>query len=172
MFYQSYGMEVTKYEESIKYFENTIKILIMSKWENHQYYDLANSLSFNNNNNTNDINSQNSVKQLNLFLSYLKYHSSFLVDGGIISILISGHLKINKTKIYATYAADGDNCDTYTPIFIEKVAASILIGILLKINEMVYPIELSLHNSNNKNNTNSKNNSSITNIMCCIYLFD
>ena len=44
VFYHSYGMELRKYEESIKYFENTIKIA--SKWKNYQYYELANSLKF------------------------------------------------------------------------------------------------------------------------------
>ena len=31
-------------------------MLITPKWKNYQYYDMANSLSFNNDNNTNDIN--------------------------------------------------------------------------------------------------------------------
>ena len=63
MFYQPYGMELRKYEKSIKYFENPIKIA--PKWKNYQCYELANSLSFNNNN------SQNSVKESNLFLSII-----------------------------------------------------------------------------------------------------
>ena len=64
MFCKHYGMELTKYEEWIKYFENRIKI--GTKLKNYQYYDLANSLNFNNNNNdNNDSNSQNRVKQSN-----------------------------------------------------------------------------------------------------------
>ena len=88
-FYQSYGMQLGKCEESIKYFENTIKIA--PKWKNYLSYELENSLNFNNINN--DSTSQNSVKQSTLFLSYLKY-ISFLVDGDDISKLISGFLRM------------------------------------------------------------------------------
>ena len=55
----------------------------------HQNGKIIN-LNFNNdNNNNNDSNSQNSVKQWNLFLSYLQYDSSFLVDGNNTSKLTS-----------------------------------------------------------------------------------
>ena len=67
--------------------------------KNYQYYDLANSLNLIIINNNHDSNSQTSVKQSNLFLSDSKY-SSFLVDGGDISKLISGFLTIEMTKLF------------------------------------------------------------------------